>query len=95
MVGDFFRSCRKPALGEAAALSMTSITILSTLVYGHHMFTTQMSPLPQTFMTLTMTISIPSAIFFANWLGTIWKDLFDLLHDDFLSWCCLRFWLGV
>lgn len=24
-------------------------------------------------MTLTMTISIPSAIFFANWLGTIWK----------------------
>ena len=24
-------------------------------------------------MTLTMTISIPSAIFFANWLGTIWR----------------------
>jgi len=24
-------------------------------------------------MTLTMLISIPSAIFFANWLGTIWK----------------------
>jgi len=66
---------RKPAFGaKATALSMTSITILSTLVYGHHMFTTQMSPLlTQTFMTLTMTISIPSAIFFANWLGTIWK----------------------
>jgi cytochrome c oxidase subunit 1 len=66
---------RKPAFGaKATALSMTTITILSTLVYGHHMFTTQMSPLlTQTFMTLTMTISIPSAIFFANWLGTIWK----------------------
>lgn len=66
---------RKPAFGaKATALSMTSITILSTLVYGHHMYTTQMSPLlTQTFMTLTMTISIPSAIFFANWLGTIWK----------------------
>jgi cytochrome c oxidase subunit 1 len=66
---------RKPAFGaKATALAMTSITILSTLVYGHHMFTTQMSPLlTQTFMTLTMTISIPSAIFFANWLGTIWK----------------------
>ena len=66
---------RKPAFGaKATALSMTAITILSTLVYGHHMFTTQMSPLlTQTFMTLTMTISIPSAIFFANWLGTIWK----------------------
>ncbi|PIP93004.1 MAG: cytochrome-c oxidase [Bdellovibrio sp. CG12_big_fil_rev_8_21_14_0_65_39_13] len=66
---------RKPAFGaKATALSMTTITILSTLVYGHHMFTTQMSPLlTQTFMTLTMTISIPSAIFFANWLGTLWK----------------------
>jgi cytochrome c oxidase subunit 1 len=66
---------RKPAFGaKATALSMTAVSILSTLVYGHHMFTTQMSPLlTQSFMTLTMTISIPSAIFFANWLGTIWK----------------------
>lgn len=66
---------RKPAFGaKATALAMTSITILSTVVYGHHMYTTQMSPLlTQSFMMLTMTISIPSAIFFANWLGTIWK----------------------
>ena len=66
---------RKPAFGaKATALSMTAVTVLSTLVYGHHMFTTQMSPLlTQSFMTLTMTISIPSAIFFANWLGTIWR----------------------
>lgn len=66
---------RKPAFAaKATALAMTTITILSTLVYGHHMYTTQMSPLlTQTFMTLTMTISIPSAVFFANWLGTIWK----------------------
>ncbi len=66
---------RKPAFGaKATALAMTSITILSTLVYGHHMYTTQMSPLlTQSFMMLTMTISIPSSVFFANWLGTIWK----------------------
>lgn len=66
---------RKPAFGaKSTALSMTAITVLSTLVYGHHMYTTQMSPLlTQTFMMLTMTISIPSAVFFANWLGTIWK----------------------
>lgn len=66
---------RKPAFGaKSTALAMTTITILSTIVYGHHMFTTQMSPLlTQTFMMLTMTISIPSAVFFANWLGTIWK----------------------
>lgn len=66
---------RKPAFGyKMTALSLTTITVLSTVVYGHHMFTTQMSPLlTQSFMTLTMLISIPSAIFFANWLGTIWK----------------------
>jgi cytochrome c oxidase subunit 1 len=66
---------RKPAFGyKMTALSLTAITILSTVVYGHHMYTTQMSPLlTQSFMTLTMLISIPSAIFFANWLGTIWK----------------------
>ncbi len=76
---------RKPAFGaKATALSMTTITILSTLVYGHHMFTTQMSPLlTQTFMTLTMTISIPSAIFFANWLGTLWKGSIRL-HSPML-----------
>lgn len=66
---------RKPAFGaKATALAMTMITILSTVVYGHHMYTTQMSPLlTQSFMMLTMTISIPSSVFFANWLGTIWK----------------------
>lgn len=66
---------RKPAFGaKSTALAMTSITLLSTVVYGHHMYTTQMSPLlTQSFMMLTMTISIPSAVFFANWLGTIWK----------------------
>jgi len=66
---------RKPAFGaKTTALAMTTITVLSTLVYGHHMFTTQMSPLlTQTFMTLTMTISIPSAVLFANWLLTLYK----------------------
>ena len=66
---------RKPAFGyKMTALSLTAITVLSTVVYGHHMYTTQMSPLlTQSFMTLTMLISIPSAIFFANWLGTLWK----------------------
>jgi cytochrome c oxidase subunit 1 len=66
---------RKPAFSaKVTALCMVTITFLSIIVYGHHMFTTQMSPLlTQSFMTLTMTISIPSAIFFANWLGTLWK----------------------
>jgi cytochrome c oxidase subunit 1 len=66
---------RKPAFGyKATALSMAVITLLSMGVYGHHMFVVGMSPLlSQGFMTLTMLISIPSAVFFLNWLGTMWK----------------------
>jgi cytochrome c oxidase subunit 1 len=76
IVSDFLSFfSRKPAFGyKMTALALSAITVLSTLVYGHHMYTTQMSPLlTQSFMTLTMLISIPSAIFFANWLGTLWK----------------------
>lgn len=71
---------RKPAFGaKATALSMTAITILSAVVYGHHMFTTGMSPLlTGAFTTLTLLISIPSGIFFLNWLGTIWKGRIQL-----------------
>jgi cytochrome c oxidase subunit 1 len=66
---------RKPAFGaRLTALCMVSITILSGLVYGHHMFTTGMTPLlTKSFMFLTMLISIPSSIFFLNWLGTMWR----------------------
>ena len=42
----FFHSLQKASFrAKSTALSMTTITILSTLVYGHHMFTTSMSPL--------------------------------------------------
>lgn len=66
---------RKPAFGaRATALSMSTISVLSAVVYGHHMFTTGLSPLlTSAFTTLTLLISIPSGIFFLNWLGTLWK----------------------
>jgi cytochrome c oxidase subunit 1 len=66
---------RKPAFGyKATAISMSVISFLSMVVYGHHMFVVGMSPLlSQGFMTLTMLISIPSAVFFLNWLGTMWR----------------------
>lgn len=66
---------RRPAYGyKATVLSMTAITVLSMIVYGHHMYATGISPLlAQGFMTFTMLISIPSAILFLNWLGTMWK----------------------
>jgi len=71
---------RKPAFGaKLTALSMTCITLLSMIVYGHHMFTTGLSPLLTTgFATLTLLISIPSGIFFLNWLATIWKGNLQL-----------------
>jgi cytochrome c oxidase subunit 1 len=66
---------RKPAFGaRSTALCMVTISVLSALVYGHHMVTTGMTPLlTESFMLLTMLISIPSAIFFLNWLGTLWR----------------------
>jgi len=66
---------RKPAFGyKTTAICMCAITALSGLVWGHHMYTTGMSPLlGKTFMFLTLLISIPSSIFFFNWLGTLWK----------------------
>ena len=66
---------RKPAFGyKTTAIAMSVIVGLSGLVWGHHMYTTGMSPLlGKTFMFLTLLISIPSAIFFLNWLGTMWK----------------------
>ncbi len=66
---------RKPAFGyKATVYSMGIIVTLSQVVWGHHMFTSGMNPLVgKAFMFLTLTISIPSAIFFLNWLGTIWQ----------------------
>lgn len=66
---------RKPAFGyKATVVSMGVIVALSSIVWGHHMFTAGLNPLMGTaFMLLTITISIPTAVFFLNWLGTLWR----------------------
>jgi len=66
---------RKPAYAyKLTVLSLIAIVVLSAMVYGHHMFTTTMSPLlGQSFMVLTMIISVPACVLFINWLGTIWR----------------------
>jgi len=66
---------RKPAFGYRVTVgSMIAVVILSSLVYGHHMFVTGMSPmLGESFMLLTMIISVPAVILFFNWLATIWR----------------------
>jgi cytochrome c oxidase subunit 1 len=66
---------RKPAYWyKGTVYAMCAVTILSAIVYGHHMFLTGMSPmLGQTFMLFTLIISVPAEILFLNWLHTIWK----------------------
>ena len=76
LVGDlvaFFS--RKPAYWYRGSVwAMVLITVLSAVVYGHHMFTTGMNPmLGKAFMTLTLIISAPAELLFLNWLHTIWK----------------------
>jgi cytochrome c oxidase subunit I len=66
---------RKPAYWyRGSVYAMVLITVLSAVVYGHHMFTTGMNPmLGKAFMTLTLIISAPAELLFLNWLHTIWK----------------------
>jgi cytochrome c oxidase subunit I len=66
---------RKPAYWYRGTVwAMVAVTVLSAVVYGHHMFLTGMNPLlGKSFMTLTLIISVPAEILFLNWLHTIWK----------------------
>ncbi|MBI2895071.1 MAG: cbb3-type cytochrome c oxidase subunit I [Deltaproteobacteria bacterium] len=76
IIGDllsFF--ARKPAFWyRGTVIAMCAVTILSAVVYGHHMYQTGMSPLLGVgFEALTLAISVPAIILFLNWLNTIWK----------------------
>lgn len=54
--------------------SMAAVTVLSALVYGHHMFLTGMSPLlGQGFMLFTLLISTPAIVIVLNFLLTVWR----------------------
>lgn len=75
LIGDLLSVfSRKPAFGyKATVFSMLTITVLSGIVWGHHMFTSGMNPLiGKAFMFLTISISVPTSILFLNWLGTLW-----------------------
>ena len=76
---------RKPAYWyKGSVLAMVAVTVLSAVVYGHHMFTTGMNPmLGKAFMVLTLIISAPAELLFLNWLHTIWKGS-NRLHTPML-----------
>ncbi len=76
IVGDilsFF--ARKPAFWyKGSVFAMIAVTVLSAVVYGHHMYQTGMAPLLGLgFEMLTLAISVPAVVLFVNWLNTIWK----------------------
>ena len=66
---------RKPVFGyHAMVYSLMGITVLSILVWGHHMFVTGMNPfLGGVFMITTLIIAVPSAVKTFNYLATLWR----------------------
>ena len=66
---------RKPIFGYKSMVSaMVAISVLSFVVWGHHMFISGMSPyLAMAFAVGTMLIAVPSAVKVFNWLATLWK----------------------
>ncbi|MES2417231.1 MAG: cbb3-type cytochrome c oxidase subunit I [Bacteroidota bacterium] len=96
---------RKPIFGYHAMIySLIGITVLSFLVWGHHMFVTGMNPLlGGVFMITTLIIAVPSAVKTFNWLATLWRGnirftpgmLFAIgMVSFFISGGLTGIWLG-
>src|SRR5690606_10357692 len=66
---------RKPIFGyHAMVYSLIGISVLSFIVWGHHMFVTGMNPfLGGVFMITTLIIAVPSAVKSFNYLATLWR----------------------
>ncbi len=65
---------RKPLFGYTAMVfSGCFIAVLGFGVWSHHMFSTGMGPIADTYFAIaTMLIGIPTGVKIFNWLGTAW-----------------------
>jgi cytochrome c oxidase subunit 1 len=65
---------RKRVYGyRAMVTSLIAIGVLGFMVWGHHMFSSGMSPFGTiAFSALTIVIAVPSSVKVVNWLGTLW-----------------------
>jgi cytochrome c oxidase subunit 1 len=70
----------RPVFGRRAMIYSTiAIAFLGMLVWGHHMFTSGLSPYSAiAFSLLTMAIGAPSAVKTFNWLMTLWGARLEL-----------------
>ncbi|MGW3622871.1 aa3-type cytochrome oxidase subunit I [Streptomyces sp. NPDC000880] len=63
---------RKPTFGYVGMVGATiAITMLSAVVWAHHMFTTGAVLLPF-FSMMSFIIAVPTGVKFFNWIGTMW-----------------------
>jgi cytochrome c oxidase subunit I len=71
---------RKPLFGYAAmVLATVAIAFLAFGVWAHHMFTTGLGPVANTFFSLsTMLIAVPTGVKIFNWIGTLYGGSLDL-----------------
>jgi len=71
---------RKSIFGyEFIVGSSAAIGTLSFFVWGHHMFTSGMSPYAgMGFMISTMLIAVPSGVKVFNWVATLWRGSITL-----------------
>jgi cytochrome c oxidase subunit I len=64
---------RKPIFGYFGLVGATiAITMLSAVVWAHHMFATGSVLLPF-FSLMSFFIAVPTGVKFFNWIGTLWK----------------------
>ncbi|WP_265934355.1 aa3-type cytochrome oxidase subunit I [Actinacidiphila acididurans] len=64
---------RKPLFGYIGMVGATiAITMLSAVVWAHHMFATGVVLLPF-FSLMSFFIAVPTGVKFFNWIGTMWR----------------------
>jgi cytochrome c oxidase subunit I len=80
MISEVFPTfARKPIFGyKMIAFSSCAISILSFIVWAHHMFTSGMAPtLTLPFMIFTMLIAIPTGVKIFSWMATLFGGIIE------------------
>ncbi|KUO05070.1 cytochrome c oxidase subunit I [Streptomyces caeruleatus] len=77
---------RKPVFGYVSLIGATiAITMLSAVVWAHHMFATGAVLLPF-FSLMSFLIAVPTGVKFFNWIGTMIKG--SLSFETPMLWAC-------